>query len=109
MQYNPDWKPCFGIGDFHDSEDGEVSLAPFAELPYLEVQNIDSYDQEQTRAFRASDEWVQISAEMSTDDRTRIIEDDPLVLPDRVYGFVLRSRKWGRSKSSSVSLGFLMN
>lgn len=63
-----------------------------------ERQYLDYYDNLETKRYRATDDWVPLTGEKSSDDRSRFNEneEDLLILPDRVYGFTLRSRRWGK-------------
>lgn len=88
-----------------NEREADASCAPDTVPLNFEViyQWIDYYDRRQTSAYRARDEWVQVAGEKSTDDRDRFVEDEyALLLPDRVFGFVLRSRTWGKAGHSQL-------
>lgn len=91
FQRNPDWLPSFhelksSVMDPRECEEDETD--PFEE----KVEQDDVWDR------RRRDEFIN-GDELKLFPWPRGIEpsgDDLLLLPDRVFGFVLRSRKWGK-------------
>ena len=97
MQYNIDWMPEFGIDEFHKAEEGEYNVSSLdTDDPIREPerQYLDYYDADETKTYRTTDDWVSPLGEKSSDDRDRFTDSSLLILPDRVFGFTLRSRRW---------------
>lgn len=102
FQRNPDWLPIFhelkpSVMDLRECEEDETD--PFEE----KVEQDDVWDKRRRDDFISGDE-------LKLYPWPRGIEpsgDDFLLLPDRVFGFVLRSRKWGGFRSSKLHLTWL--
>ena len=94
FQRNPDWVPIFhefkpSVMDLRECEEDESD--PFEEK--VEQDNI--WDKRRRDDFINGDELKQFPWPRDVEPSG----DDLLLLPDRVFGFVLRSRKWGKMPS----------
>lgn len=98
FQRNPDWLPIFhelkpSVMDLRECEEDETD--PFEEK--VEQDNV--WDK------RRRDDYIN-GDELKLYPWPKGIEpsgDDLLLLPDRVFGFVLRNRKWGKFQSSKTA------
>ena len=97
FQRNPDWLPIFhelkpSVMDSRECEEDETD--PFEE----KVEQDDPWDK------RRRDEYIN-GDELKLYPWPKEVEpsgDDLLLLPNRVFGFVLRSRKWGKFKARKL-------
>ncbi|KAK4971270.1 hypothetical protein LTR66_011426 [Elasticomyces elasticus] len=99
FQYNPDWAPNLGIGDLVAEDKFEVDRknAGIEECGLKSVnwwENIDYWDLEATTAYRAKNEFLKKANGERVTDRSKFTDQDLVLLPDRVFGFVLRTRSW---------------
>ena len=98
FQRNPDWLPIFhelkpSVMDLRECEEDETD--PFEE----KIEQDNPWDK------RRRDDYIN-GDELKLYPWPREIEpsgDDLLLLPDRVFGFVLRSRKWGKFRTLNVA------
>lgn len=91
FQRNPDWVPISqelktSVMDLRECEEDETD--PFEE----KVEQDDIWDKRRHEDFVNGDELKLFPWPRGVEPSG----DDLLLLPDRVFGFVLRSRKWGR-------------
>ena len=106
-KYNPDWAPTFGPGSYakHDTRDvGTESynawtrlLKSFFASPAMSQvsrQLLDYYDKKQSEDFTKKDHWLKHLSERESKGGRSPQGDETLLLPDRVFGFVLRTRTW---------------
>lgn len=90
LQEIPDWKPGMDELYTHVIDSSEYE----SKIPFI------TYDRDMAWDTRLSDEFMDAENEKwhSWDKSgVRLSEDDLLLLPDRVFAFVFRSRKWGES------------
>lgn len=109
-KYNPDWAPTFGLGSYTKHDGREVGIGSekaydlwddvkekFFTTPALKPisrQYLDYYDKKRSDDFKKQDDWLQaLKGRNSRADRSPLGEET-LLLPDRVFGFVLRTRTW---------------
>ena len=98
FQRNPDWQPIFhelkpSVMDLRECEEDETD--PFEE----KVEQDDVWDKRRRDDFINGDELKLYPWPKGIEPS----DDDLLLLPDRVFGFVLRSRKWGKFQSSKIA------
>lgn len=98
FQRNPDWLPIFhelkpSVMDLRECEEDETD--PLEER----VEQDDVWDKRRRDNFINGDELKLYPWPRGIEPS----ENDLLLLPDRVFGFVLRSRKWGKVRSSKLA------
>ncbi|KAK5125669.1 hypothetical protein LTR85_011943 [Meristemomyces frigidus] len=96
FQYRIDWQPVFGIGQYTASSDDEVDPASMEDAGYgtERFQNFEWFDDRQARNFASEDDLLKKSHFPMGEDRLDLVAENALLLPDRAFGFVLRSRDW---------------
>jgi hypothetical protein len=57
-------------------------------------QLLDYYDKKQSEDFTKQDHWLKQLSERDNKGGRSPLGDETLLLPDRVFGFVLRTRTW---------------
>lgn len=98
FQRNPDWLPIFhelkpSVMDLRECEEDETD--PFEE----KIEQDNPWDKRRRDDYINGDELKLYPWPRETEPSG----DDLLLLPDRVFGFVLRSRKWGEFQSSKIA------
>ena len=112
LQFNPDWRPVLGFTDVvkqDPRETQEMTTQEFVKCGYqrncLDVfccrnENIvKDYRWDQQRMTDFTEEREMAIRNLATDDAQlpidRVPKEEWKLLPNRVFGFVLRSRSWG--------------
>lgn len=101
FQYNPDWAPSLGMGPLKESNDQEDSRERYTKkevgmASVIRFEIIDYWDLEATREYRSSHSLLRSTGSARITDPSELSEDDLLLLPDRVFGYILRDRRWGQ-------------
>ena len=103
LQRNPEWNPDFSNDSLYEmdargSEEDDDDVDPFQE----HVENDWRWDVRRREDFLASETQNVVSFSKGSKPRG----DDLLLLPDRVFGFVLKSRRWGKPSYASNTSSF---
>ncbi|KAK3701415.1 hypothetical protein LTR37_015513 [Vermiconidia calcicola] len=96
FQYNPDWKPKFNAPDYARRDHYERATDYRGLKDFIEV-NCEwegSYDWDETDRWNERDEWMQPPLQEQTDNRDLLDKEDYALLPNRAFGYVLRTRSW---------------
>ena len=101
LQFNPDWRPELGWRDRCEQDNREVREMTIRENREVcrdvfccENENIvDDYNWDRLRA----EDFYQERESLGKDeygDSNKLIQEERALLPSRLFGFILRSRKW---------------
>lgn len=63
-------------------------------LKSISRQFLDWYDKKKSDDFKKQDDWLKESIGRNSKPDRSPLDDETLLLPDRVFGFVLRTRTW---------------
>lgn len=64
-------------------------------------QYLDYYDKLRSEEFMKQDHWLRHSTERDSKGGTSPQDNETLLLPDRVFGFILRTRTWSMRQVTS--------
>ncbi|KAK3629187.1 hypothetical protein LTR56_018196 [Elasticomyces elasticus] len=96
FQYNPDWSPCFNETDFATRDTYERSSRETDWRDNIEqmCEWESSLDQEAFNEWLEDDRWMRPQDEDTTSGNIQLTQSDYCLLPDRAFGFILRTRTW---------------
>jgi len=114
FQFQPEWAPEFNINKFKNDDPREWQEVPKNFNLVKKMDPMDGRDWLKPDIIMRDFEWDQrdrLSVQVSLDSSRRSWDsgakptgDDLLLLPGRVFGFVLKSRSWGESFAMILSV-----
>ncbi|EMD00860.1 hypothetical protein BAUCODRAFT_187048 [Baudoinia panamericana UAMH 10762] len=97
FQTNEEWEPNFTMDALaeHDDTIDDLDQTPRTySKSSLALFASDEPDKRQHELYKSRDSWLQSPAKLSLAEFSEQCEDDLLLLPEIVVGYVLRSRSW---------------